>query len=63
VKQFIVENQDGTISVTDACSVAGLGGEPGYRDGSYQYYVSEPKRTNDAKAVSPFIMVSVLLKR
>lgn len=63
VKQFIKENQDGTISVTDACSVAGLGGEPRYRDGSYQYYISEPKRDNDPKAVSPFIMVSVLLKK
>jgi len=63
VKQFIKENPDGTISVTDACSVAGLGGEPRYRDGSYQYYISEPKRDNDPKAVSPFIMVSVLLKK
>jgi len=61
VKQFIKENPDGTISVTDACSVAGLGGEPRYRDGSYKYYISEPKRDNDPKAVSPFIMVSVLL--
>ncbi len=63
VKQFIRENTDGTISVTDACSVAGLGGEPRYRDGSYQYYISEPKRDNDPKAVSPFIMTSVLLKK
>ena len=63
VKQFIKENPDGTISVTDACSVAGLGGEPRYRDGSYQYYISEPKRDNDPKAVSPFIMVSVLLNK
>ena len=63
VKQFIRENTDGTISVTDACSVAGLGGEPRYRDGSYQYYISEPKRDNDPKAVSPFIMVSVLLNK
>ena len=63
VKRFIIENTDGTISLTDACSVAGLGGEPRYRDGSYQYYISEPKRNNDAKAVSPFIMASVLLKK
>jgi len=63
VKQFIKENPDGTISVTDACSVAGLGGEPRYRDGSYLYYISEPKRDNDPKAVAPFIMVSVLLKK
>ena len=63
VKQFIKENPDGTISVTDACSVAGLGGSPRYRDGSYDYYISEPRRDNDPKAVSPFIMASVLLKK
>jgi unsaturated rhamnogalacturonyl hydrolase len=40
-----------------------LGGEPRYRDGSYEYYVSEPKRDNDPKAVAPFIMMSVLLKK
>lgn len=63
VKRFIRENTDGTISLTDVCSVAGLGGEPRYRDGSYQYYISEPKRENDPKAVGPFIMLSVLLKK
>ena len=63
VKKFIKQNADGTISLTDVCSVAGLGGEPRYRDGSYQYYISEPKRDNDPKAVGPFIMLSVLLKK
>ncbi|MDD3320303.1 MAG: glycoside hydrolase family 88 protein [Paludibacter sp.] len=63
IKQFVVENSDGTISITNACSVAGLGGSPNYRDGSYNYYISEPKRDNDAKAVGPFIMVSVLLNK
>jgi unsaturated rhamnogalacturonyl hydrolase len=63
VKRFIKQNEDGTISLTDGCAVAGLGGEPRYRDGSYQYYISEPKRDNDPKAVGPFIMVSVLLKK
>jgi unsaturated rhamnogalacturonyl hydrolase len=63
VKRFIKQNEDGTISLTDGCAVAGLGGEPKYRDGSYQYYISEPKRDNDPKAVGPFIMVSVLLKK
>jgi len=63
VKKFIKTNTDGTISVTDVCSVAGLGGEPRYRDGSFEYYISEPKRDNDAKVVAPFIMVSVLLNK
>ena len=63
VKKFIKTNPDGTISVTDVCSVAGLGGEPRYRDGSYEYYISEPIRDNDAKAVGPFIMLSVILNK
>jgi unsaturated rhamnogalacturonyl hydrolase len=63
VKTFIVENSDGTISLKNACAVAGLGGEKNYRDGSYEYYISEPIRDNDPKAVAPFIMVSVLLNK
>lgn len=63
VKRFIKTNDDGTISVTDGCAVAGLGGDKKYRDGSFEYYISEPIRDNDPKAVSPFIMVSVLLNR
>ncbi len=63
VKRFIKQNNDGTISVTDACSVAGLGGDKVYRDGSFAYYIGEPIRENDAKAVAPFIMASVLLNK
>lgn len=61
MNQFIRENSDGTISVTNVCSVAGLGGEKNYRDGSFEYYVSEPVRDDDPKAVGPFIMTSILL--
>lgn len=63
VKRFIKNNTDGTISLTDVCSVAGLGGSPKYRDGSFAYYISEKVRDNDPKAVAPFIMVSVLLNK
>jgi unsaturated rhamnogalacturonyl hydrolase len=55
---FILHEQDGTISITNVCAVAGLGGNP-YRDGSYEYYVSEPVRKNDPKAVGPFILASI----
>ena len=58
LKQFIKNNADGTISLTSCCAVAGLGGNP-YRDGSYEYYISEPKRDNDPKGVGPFIMASL----
>ncbi len=58
LKNLIQNNGDGTISLTKCCSVAGLGGNP-YRDGSYEYYVHEPVRANDAKGVGPFIMASL----
>jgi len=63
IKRFIKEEADGSLSVTDCCAVAGLGGEKVYRDGSFQYYISEPVRDNDPKAVGPFIMTSILLDR
>ncbi|MEP3388541.1 MAG: glycoside hydrolase family 88 protein, partial [Reichenbachiella sp.] len=59
VKSFVKRNQDGTISLTTNCAVAGLGGNP-YRDASYEYYVNEPKRDNDPKGIGPFIMASIL---
>jgi unsaturated rhamnogalacturonyl hydrolase len=58
VENLIKDNGDGTISLTQCCSVAGLGGDP-YRDGSYEYYISEPIRDNDPKGVGPFIMASL----
>ncbi|GAA4300213.1 glycoside hydrolase family 88 protein [Nibribacter koreensis] len=58
LNNLIKENPDGTISITQVCAVAGLGGTP-YRSGSYEYYIHEEKRDNDPKAVSPFIMASL----
>jgi unsaturated rhamnogalacturonyl hydrolase len=60
LKNFITTNADGTVSLTNVCAVAGLGGNP-YRDGSYSYYVSEPKRDNDPKGVGPFLMAALLM--
>lgn len=58
LKQFIEVDQNGMVSITQVCSVAGLGGNP-YRDGSFEYYINEPKRANDPKAVGPFIMTAI----
>lgn len=57
LKQFI-KVTDGQVSITNVCAVAGLGGNP-YRNGSYEYYIGEPKRDNDPKAVGPFIMLAL----
>ena len=53
---------DGSITLTQACQVAGLGGTP-YRDGSYEYYVNEKKKDNDPKATGPFILAALELNR
>lgn len=55
ITNLVKENGDGTISLTKCCAVAGLGGKP-YRDGSYEYYINEKIRDNDAKGTGPFIM-------
>jgi unsaturated rhamnogalacturonyl hydrolase len=63
----IVENlikSDGKYkwSLTQCCSVAGLGGSPSngkYRSGSFDYYISEPIVENDLKGVGPFILAGI----
>jgi len=57
---FIREDGDDVISITRVCAVAGLGGK-NYRAGDYAYYIHEPVRDNDPKAVGPYIMTSLLL--
>lgn len=58
VKRFMREQEDGTISMIDCCAVGGLGGKQ-MRDGSFDYYLSEPIIENDCKGVGPFIWASL----
>lgn len=57
-KEFIKEQPDGTLNWEGTVSVSGLGGKP-YRDGSFDYYMSEKLRTNDAKGLGPAVMAAV----
>ncbi|MBK7629520.1 MAG: glycoside hydrolase family 88 protein [Ignavibacteriales bacterium] len=57
VKNFIIEDNDGRYVLTNVCSVGGLGGNP-YRDGSFEYYISEPKRDNDFKGYGALILAA-----
>jgi unsaturated rhamnogalacturonyl hydrolase len=50
------------VNLAGICAVAGLGGNP-YRDGSYEYYVSEKVIANEYKGVGPFIMASLEMER
>lgn len=58
VKNFIETDAQGLVHLTKVVSVGGLGGTP-YRDGTFEYYISEPLRTDDLKGVGPFIQASV----
>ena len=58
LKNFIETDAQGLIHLTKVVSVGGLGGNP-YRDGSFEYYISEPLRTDDLKGVGPFIQASI----
>lgn len=57
---LLKKEKDGSLSLAGCCAVAGLGGNP-YRDGSYEYYINERRRDNDAKATGPFIMACLEL--
>lgn len=61
VKDFIEAGENGYASLKGVCKVGGLGGTP-YRDGSFEYYISEPIAVNDYKGVGPFILAGIELE-
>ena len=56
VKRFI-KVEDGQTNLHGTVKVSGLGGNP-YRDGSFEYYMSEPVIVNDPKGVGAFLLAS-----
>lgn len=60
ITQLIKTNGSGQISLTQCCSVAGLGYG---RDGSYEYYLREPVIDNDLKGVGPFILAGIEIQK
>ncbi|OJH20349.1 glycosyl hydrolase family 88 [Bacillus obstructivus] len=55
--EFISVTQEGLVNLNKNCQVAGLGG-PDKRDGTFEYYISEPIITNDLKGVGAFILAT-----
>jgi unsaturated rhamnogalacturonyl hydrolase len=54
---------DGKLNLGGICLMAGLGPETNRkRDGSFEYYISEPIVENDAKGTGPFVMAYTELK-
>jgi len=61
IKRFIkVEN--GQTNFYGTVKVSGLGGNP-YRDGSFEYYMSEPVIVNDPKGIGAFLLASTEMEK
>ena len=61
-KHLVREDKDGTLSLLNCCAVGGLGGK-NRRDGSFEYYLSEPIIENDCKGVGPYINACLEMER
>jgi unsaturated rhamnogalacturonyl hydrolase len=56
-KEFLRTDANGQLNLEGTVSVSGLGGNP-YRDGSYEYYMSEKVVTNDPKGVGALLLAA-----
>ncbi|HHX60924.1 MAG TPA: hypothetical protein GX707_09460 [Epulopiscium sp.] len=64
VKEFVTVTELGLVNLNKNCSVAGLGPDDSrHRDGSFEYYISEPIIVNDGKGVGAFILASAEVEK
>ncbi len=62
--KYLKISPTGEFDLGGICLVAGLGPEDNRRrDGSFEYYISEPVVENDAKGVAPFILCYTEVRR
>ena len=61
--EYLTET-DGKLNLGGICLMAGLGPESNRkRDGTFEYYISEPIVENDAKGTGPFVMAYTEIKQ
>ena len=58
IREFIEVDEKAFLNLKDTVYVSGLGGDK-LRDGSYDYYISEPKQINNLLGIGAFLMASV----
>jgi unsaturated rhamnogalacturonyl hydrolase len=65
IETLITSDEYGNLTLRNICGGCGLGSYGGnpYRDGSYNYYITERVVPNDSKGVAPFIMAAIELDR
>jgi unsaturated rhamnogalacturonyl hydrolase len=56
-RAFVKKAADGSVILTGTVKAAGLGGTP-YRSGTFDYYVHEAVRDQDAKGVGAYLMAA-----
>ena len=62
LQNLIKIDSQGLLTLEKVCGGAGLGGEP-YRDGSFEYYVTEKIIPNDPKGVGSFILAALEIEQ
>lgn len=62
LKEFVEPAGKDHINLNKVVTVSGLGGKK-YRDGSFEYYISEPVKANDPKGVGAFLMAASEMER
>lgn len=63
LSEFVIENARGGYDILNCCAVAGLGGDGTRRDGTFEYYISEPVITNDPKSTGSIILAMLEVER
>jgi unsaturated rhamnogalacturonyl hydrolase len=58
LNKLVSVDEHGLVNIDQICGACGLGGNP-YRDGSYEYYVTERVIRNDYKGVGAFILAAL----
>ncbi len=63
-REFVGQMKDGTMFLGKCCQGAGLGGRPDkYRDGSFDYYMSEPVVAWDLKGTGAYLQAACEMER
>lgn len=62
ITNLIKVDANGEIHITQVCASAGLGGNP-YRDGSYEYYMSEKIKVDNSHGLGAFLLAAIELDK
>lgn len=62
LREFVEVDQNGLLDLKGTVYVSGLGGSP-ERDGSYEYYISEPRQVNNLLGIGAFLMAASQLEK